>query len=31
MIDRAVLGRIRRKLLGELLPMGLVLAALAIR
>ena len=31
MIVRAVLGRLRRKLLGELLPIGLVLAALAIR
>ena len=31
MIDRTALGRLRRKLLGELLPMGLVLAVLAIR
>ena len=31
MIDRAVLRRLRRKLLNEVLPLCLVLAALAIR
>ena len=31
MIDRAVSSRLRRKLPGELLPVGLVLAVLAIR